>query len=78
MQESLHWVAPVTEGVPQPRLTMTYATLAASAVIAFMVAGKSKHAVLQRVLNGDREMPAARISADGELHWFLDKAAAKG
>ena len=78
LQESLHWVAPVTSGVPQPRLTLTYPALACSGVVAFLVAGKSKHAVLQRVLDGDREMPAARISADGELHWFLDRAAAEG
>lgn len=78
LQESLHWVAPVTEGVPQPRLTLTYPTLASSAVVAFLVAGKSKYDVLQRVWNGDRTQPAARITADGELHWFVDKFAVEG
>ncbi len=76
LQESIAWVAPVTEGVPQPRLTLTYPALAASGIIAFLVAGAAKQAVLGRVIARDMTQPAARISTIGELHWFLDKAAA--
>ncbi len=75
LDESLAWVAPVTEGVPQPRLTLTYPAIACSAVVAFLVAGKNKASVLKRVLAGDRSQPAARITSAGELIWFVDEAA---
>jgi 6-phosphogluconolactonase len=73
---TLSWVAPVTENVPQPRLTLTYPAIACSSVVAFLVAGKSKATVLKRVLAGDRSQPAARITAAGDLIWFVDEAAA--
>jgi len=76
LEESLAWVAPVTEGVPQPRLTLTYPAIACSSVVAFLVAGKNKATVLKRVLAGDRSQPASRITATGELIWFVDEAAA--
>jgi 6-phosphogluconolactonase len=76
LDESLAWVAPVTEGVPQPRLTLTYPAIACSAVVAFLVAGKAKAEVLKRVLAGDRSQPAARIVSGGDLIWFVDEAAA--
>jgi len=76
LEEQLAWVVPVTEGVPQPRLTLTYPALACSAVVAFLAAGAGKSAVVERVLAGDRTMPAARVHSAGELVWFLDAAAA--
>jgi len=76
LEESLAWVAPVTEGVPQPRLTLTYPAIACSGVVAFLVAGRSKAGVLKNVLDGDRSQPAARITAAGEIIWFVDEAAA--
>jgi len=78
LDETLAWVAPVTEGVPQPRLTLTYPAIACSDVVAFLVAGKSKATVLKRVLAGDRTQPAARITSAGDLIWFVDEAAAAG
>jgi 6-phosphogluconolactonase len=75
LDESLAWVAPVTENVPQPRLTLTYPAIACSATVAFLVAGRSKAVVLRRVLGGDRSQPATRITAAGELIWFVDEAA---
>jgi 6-phosphogluconolactonase len=76
LDETLAWVTPVTEGVPQPRLTLTYPAIACSNIVAFLVAGKSKASVLKQVLAGDRTQPAARITAAGELIWFLDASAA--
>ncbi len=76
LDETLAWVSPVTEGVPQPRLTLTYPALACSRVVAFLVAGSAKAPVVRRVLDGDRSQPAARVEAAGELIWFLDEAAA--
>ena len=75
LDETLAWVAPVTEGVPQPRLTLTYPAIACSRQVAFMVAGAGKAAAVRRVLEGDRSQPAARVSSAGELTWFLDRAA---
>ena len=76
LEESLAWVAPVVENVPQPRLTLTYPAIACSRTVAFLVAGKNKAEVLKRVLAGDRSQPATRITAIGEIIWFTDEAAA--
>lgn len=76
LHESLAWVAPVTEGVPQPRLTLTYPAIRCSRYVAFLVAGASKAPVVRRVLENDRTQPAAGIEAAGQLLWFLDTAAA--
>ena len=76
LEETLAWVAPVTEGVPQPRLTLTYPAIACSSQVAFLVAGGGKAATLRRVMDGDRSQPAARVTAAGELTWFVDRAAA--
>ena len=76
LEESLAWVAPATEGVPQPRLTLTYPAIACSATVAFLVAGAGKAEVVRRVLDGDLTQPAARVHAAGQVIWFLDEAAA--
>ena len=75
LDETLAWVAPVTQGVPQPRLTLTYPAIACSRYAAFLAAGPGKAAVLRLVLNGDRAQPATRVSSAGELIWFVDDAA---
>ncbi len=76
LNETLAWVAPVVDHVPQPRLTLTYPAIACSRYVAFLVAGAGKRAVLRRVLDKDRSQPAARVSSVGELIWFTDEAAA--
>ena len=58
------------------RLTLTFPVLNAAATVAFLVTGKDKRDVLQKVLNGDSGLPAERISPAGDLIWFVDKAAA--
>ena len=77
LSETLAWVTPVTQNVPQPRLTLTYPAIACSEFVAFLVAGAGKASVLRRVLDGDRSQPAARVSSAGELIWFTDAAASK-
>ena len=76
LDEMLAWVAPVTEHVPQPRLTLTYPAIACSQYVAFLVAGAGKAGVLRMVLDGDRSQPAARVTSAGEMVWFMDEAAA--
>jgi 6-phosphogluconolactonase len=72
LDESLAWVVPVTENVPQPRLTLTYPAIASSHTVAFLVAGKSKANVFKRIQQGDRSQPATRITSSGEIIWFID------
>lgn len=76
LDETLAWVAPVTENVPQPRLTLTYPAIACSRNVAFLVAGKAKADIFRRVLDGDRSQPAARVTSAGEIVWFIDDAVA--
>jgi 6-phosphogluconolactonase len=58
------------------RLTLTFPALNAAAAVAFLVTGKDKRDVLQKVWEGDCGLPAERISPAGDLVWFVDKAAA--
>jgi len=75
LSETLAWVAPVTDGVPQPRLTLTYPAIACTNHVAFLVAGAGKADVLAKVLAGDRAQPATQVTAAGEVTWFTDRAA---
>lgn len=62
------------------RLTMTAPLLNQGKAFAFLVQGENKAAAVQHVLSGEQNpqvFPAQLIApASGELHWFLDKAAA--
>jgi 6-phosphogluconolactonase len=46
-----------------PRLTLTYPVLNAARCAAFMVSGDGKREQVERVLAGDRALPAARVAA---------------
>ena len=78
LDEKARWVAEVTHGRPEPRITLTYPALDSSRSTAFVAAGGDKHAMMQRVVAGERELPAARIRPVGELIWFIDEAAHGG
>ncbi len=62
------------------RVTLTLPVLNRAAVVAFLVAGAAKAAVVREVIEGPRDpqrLPAQLIQPRaGELHWLLDKAAA--
>lgn len=78
LEEKRRWVADVTHGRPEPRITLTYPPLESSRSTAFVAAGADKHAMMTRVLAGEWELPAARVRPAGELVWFVDKAAQSG
>ena len=78
LDEQERWVAEVTHGRPEPRITLTYPALDSSRSTAFVAAGGDKHAMMQRVVAGELELPAARIRPVGELIWFIDEAAHGG
>ena len=75
------WVVEVPEpGLnPQvPRVTLAYPALESSRSVAFVAAGADKHAMMNRVLAGERALPSARVNPVGELVWFIDQAAQRG
>jgi len=75
LDERQRWVLPVEGAKPETRITLTYPALENSRQIAFLVAGAAKRDILARVLGGDTTLPAARLKARGDLHWFTDRAA---
>jgi 6-phosphogluconolactonase len=76
LNEAERWVAAAIADAAEPRITLTFPPLESSRAILFLVTGEEKARAVQRVLAGDRTMPAARLAARGEAIWFLDSAAA--
>lgn len=76
LAETARWVAGVPHGAPQPRLTLTYPAIASSRHVAFLAAGAEKAAPVAAARTGDRRLPAARVTSQGDIIWFLDRAAA--
>jgi 6-phosphogluconolactonase len=74
--ERKRWVAAVSHGRPEVRITMTYPVIESSRRIAFLVTGQEKAAILRSILSGDSQAPAARVRSAGKLFWFVDQAAA--
>jgi 6-phosphogluconolactonase len=69
------WVVAVTGPKSQARITLTYPALESSRRVAFLIEGKDKRPVFDRIRSDDRDLPAARLSPHGELHVFGDVAA---
>lgn len=54
------------------RITFTYPLIAQGRHICFLANANKNSALLEKVIAGDREFPAARVApADGDLTWFL-------
>ena len=82
IEEHKHWVNSVYNSEQAMyRITLMPKIINRSAKIAFMVDGEKKAKMLQQVLQGPYEpskYPAQIIKpTDGELHWFVDEAAAQ-
>ena len=73
--ERERWVVAVTEGSPEPRLSLTYSPLKSSRHVLFLVEGREKRAVFERALRGD-DLPVTKLKPVGTLLWLVDKAAA--
>jgi 6-phosphogluconolactonase len=78
LDERMRWVAAVSHGRPEVRITMTYPSIESSRHVAFLVAGQEKAAILDAIRAGGSRVPAARLRPIGELIWFVDQAAATG
>jgi 6-phosphogluconolactonase len=76
LKERKHWVAAVSHGRPEIRITMTYPVIESSRRVAFLVSGKEKAAIFKTIRTGGSDVPAARVKPVGELIWFVDRAAA--
>jgi 6-phosphogluconolactonase len=76
LQERKRWVAPVPRGREEERVTLTYPALDSSIVVAFLVSGEGKRDILDKILSGETDFPAAHIRPVGEVIWFTDRAAA--
>jgi 6-phosphogluconolactonase len=76
LKERKRWVAVVSHGRPEVRITLTYPVIESSRRVAFLVAGKEKAAIFNAIRAGDSQAPAARVRPVGELFWFVDRAAA--
>jgi 6-phosphogluconolactonase len=62
---------------PFDRLTLTYPTINAAALVVFLVSGESKTEALRNTATGTT--PAAGVNpVDGRLIWLIDAAAAGG
>jgi 6-phosphogluconolactonase len=78
LEERRRWVAAVTHGRPEVRITMTFPVIESSRHVAFLVEGAAKAALLSAIRAGGSQVPAARVRPVGELIWFADRAAAAG
>lgn len=71
-----NWVPQLDEW----RFTLTFPTINSARNVMFLVSGPEKAATLKAVLNGSSEperLPAQSVQpADGDVFWFVDKAAA--
>jgi 6-phosphogluconolactonase len=76
LEERTHWVAAVSHGRPEIRITMTYPPIESSRFVAFLLAGKEKANIFRTIRAGNSQAPAARVKPVGELIWFADRAAA--
>ncbi|XP_060203959.1 probable 6-phosphogluconolactonase 4, chloroplastic [Lycium barbarum] len=81
VHEKEKWVTFIKDSPkpPSDRITFTFPVINSSANIALVVAGAGKADVVHKTL-GDSDssdlLPVQMVSPEGELVWFLDKAAA--
>jgi 6-phosphogluconolactonase len=76
LHEMQRWVVAVIGAKAEPRISLTYPALDSSRHVAFLVTGAAKRPVVARGLAGDHAIPAGIVRPVGDLHWFMDRAAA--
>lgn len=86
LDETQHWVRfndGPTVMPPRPRMTLTFPVLCATRFLAVQISGKEKHAALVKAAQTPDDVHSHPIAGlhpapDGELVWYLDRAAAEG
>jgi 6-phosphogluconolactonase len=76
LDEERRWVLAVRGAKKEARITLTSPALEASRETAFLVTGAGKRDAVRRAQAGDRALPAGRLRPAGNVHWFIDRAAA--
>jgi 6-phosphogluconolactonase len=76
LEQRKRWVAAVSHGRPEVRITMTYPVIESSRRVAFLVTGSEKEPIFRAIRAGGSQVPAARVQPVGDLFWFVDRAAA--
>ena len=78
VDETARWVVCVEHAGLEPfvpRVTLTFPALASTHEMIFLVSGRGKREILERILSGE-DLPAARAWSDGQLSWLVDRDAA--
>jgi 6-phosphogluconolactonase len=75
LAERDRWVAAVVGAKSETRITLTYPALESSRYAVFLVEGREKRAIFERLRNGDDALPAAHLHPSGILCFFADAAA---
>jgi 6-phosphogluconolactonase len=78
LEERQRWVVGVAKAGMEPfvpRVTLTFAALASTREMLFLVDSADKRPILGRVLGGE-DLPARRAYAQGDLVWLIIRAAA--
>jgi len=81
LREKQLWVAPIFDSPKPPpeRITLTLPVINQARQVVFIAAGAGKAEALSAIIRGNSDLPAALVQpANGELHWFVDDAAATG
>ncbi|PIK61803.1 putative 6-phosphogluconolactonase-like [Apostichopus japonicus] len=80
LNETSLTIAPISDSPKPPpcRVTMTFPVIDSSRCALFASTGAGKADNVKRVLEVEEAvpLPAARVNPQGEVHWFLDEAAA--
>jgi 6-phosphogluconolactonase len=74
LDERQKWVAAVSQGRPEVRLTLTYPLIDSSRTVAFLLNGQEKAKAFAQIRSGDTSLPAGRVAPVGKLIWFVDRA----
>jgi 6-phosphogluconolactonase len=69
------WAKAVVGVKQEARITLTIPVLESSRAVAFLATGAEKSSIIKQVLDGDGDLPAAKIKPEGNLFWFLDQTA---
>lgn len=74
LTDTTRLVASIEGARPEPRVTLTYSAIDSSEHVAFIVCGSAKQDIVRALHNG-ADLPAARVTSQGDVAWFFDTAA---
>lgn len=76
--EKKRWVTFITDSPkpPPPRITFSFPVINSASEIAMVITGSELAHTVKKALSENSDLPAAEVSAEDELTWFLSKDAA--